>query len=898
MSLLKTSEFQVLSVESAEGSTLRGHGNPFVKTAHRHHFDYVRRQGYIYVRSRAISSRTNDNFDQFPASEIKAAYRTFIGKPVFVNHHNSNHRRARGFIIDAALHEDTNPDGTPDTWAEVLMEVDAVKFPRLAEACVKGDIARTSMGTDVRYSVCTACGNKAETPADYCNHIPKMKGMKLRRVNAATGRNEEVLIAEVCYGLGFFENSLLVEDPADPTAHSWVDDGGTPLQAAASKTAAAEDDAFVRRIYEEAQKIADANGESMALFDAADSFDGGSAEWYRNLVEVSGATPLHHHLVDIARERSQKTAGVAEVMDFLRGGRDAGHECSDCGSTFRWNPATMSFSCPQGHLDRPDLSAYAKTMGPAHPDDFSDIDQMNVGDLVWAQHDRMGHVPGLPAKVIEKTKDHVVIRYDHSGAEKTVTTEGLDYDWDIHPYTGKVGFALSRKVAHGETKAPAKVDTLRADRCPVCRDDEAFNGDKCSVCGHVEPPSNFRDPDLTKAQDFDRAQDAAPGQETPTFDPPGEMTTQDPNDPMAAPGAPGEKGSEGALECNACGEVFDGAEGQPEADPDVDPEGEEEPKANPFAKDTEQENPEDDQDEDLLADLKDDKPQPPDPNDQDPDQEEPAPPQEEAPVAGEVENAPSTPTEDSTCPVCGEGTLVPQMKDPAPAEPEEVESDEDDDQMSKEQVDMNQPNPAQQKRSALMRAVANQQRVIEAQRGQIGVLTAAVRDLVTAAGVQRNPRFASLMRQAADDTISMTTEQARQPAATDSPENQGSVPAAANTEVTPAATTDVSTSNVALPEDKPLDNLQDVTQAVQGTDAVDPDAVFNGDVRATPGSDQKMDPEGSGGWETTNPGSTNRAQSSIERFTASLRLARLQISLGQASGEDLTVAQSISNSGQ
>jgi 8-oxo-dGTP pyrophosphatase MutT (NUDIX family)/GNAT superfamily N-acetyltransferase len=45
-----------------------------------------------------------------------------------------------------------------------------------------------------------------------------MKGSKIVRRNAKTGRPEEQLIFETCYGLSFFENSLLVEDPADPTA--------------------------------------------------------------------------------------------------------------------------------------------------------------------------------------------------------------------------------------------------------------------------------------------------------------------------------------------------------------------------------------------------------------------------------------------------------------------------------------------------------------------------------------------------------------------------------------------------------------------------------------------------------------------------------------------------------
>lgn len=206
------------------------------RIAHRHHFKYTPRAGYLYVRSRMISSRCNDNFDEFPAEEIAKGYKTFIGKPVFVNHHNEDHHRMRGVIIDAALHRDTLPSGAPDTWVEGLMEVDAKRFPRLAKAIVKGDIDRTSMGCDVDYSICSVCANKATNPAEYCAHIPRMKGQRVYRADPVTGKKVGILVREICYGLRFFENSLLVEEPADPTAYfTGVDTSG--LDKAASKTA-------------------------------------------------------------------------------------------------------------------------------------------------------------------------------------------------------------------------------------------------------------------------------------------------------------------------------------------------------------------------------------------------------------------------------------------------------------------------------------------------------------------------------------------------------------------------------------------------------------------------------------------------------------------------------------
>lgn len=201
---------KVLIPETADRRELR-------RIAHKHDFKYEVRPGFLYVRSRAISSRCNDNFDEFPAEELEKAYASFKGKPVFVNHVNHDHNRARGVIIDAALHKDSNRDGSKDWWVEVLQEVDAVRFPRLAAEIIKGNIARTSMGCDVAYSLCSACGNKATSPAEYCKHIPGAKGQRIYRTTASGSKVGE-LIRETCFGLKFFENSLLVEPPADPTA--------------------------------------------------------------------------------------------------------------------------------------------------------------------------------------------------------------------------------------------------------------------------------------------------------------------------------------------------------------------------------------------------------------------------------------------------------------------------------------------------------------------------------------------------------------------------------------------------------------------------------------------------------------------------------------------------------
>lgn len=98
----------------------------------------------------------------------------------------------------------------------------------------------------------------------------------------------------------------------------------------------------------------------------------------------------------------------------------------------------------------------------------------------------------------------------------------------------------SRKTAYGEQVAPPKVDTLREENCPICGEDNAYNGNQCRVCGYVAPPSPFNDPDLSKAKAIDLRQ------EQENYD---QSQVPDPGRALAA-----EQG--GTLVCPVCGTEF------------------------------------------------------------------------------------------------------------------------------------------------------------------------------------------------------------------------------------------------------------------------------------------------------------------------------------------------------
>ena len=178
-------------------------------------FNFQPEPGYVYAVSRAISSRVNANYDGWPVDQIKKSYKTFIGRPIYVEHNNSDPERARGVILDAVYRESKLASGITDASVYCLMEVDAQTFPKLANAVMEGSLNAVSMGADVEGTQCSACGKYASKPAEYCTHIPRLKGRTVTVYKQ--GKRIESLVYESCIKPNFFELSF-VFDPADESA--------------------------------------------------------------------------------------------------------------------------------------------------------------------------------------------------------------------------------------------------------------------------------------------------------------------------------------------------------------------------------------------------------------------------------------------------------------------------------------------------------------------------------------------------------------------------------------------------------------------------------------------------------------------------------------------------------
>lgn len=144
--------------------------------------NYRTHEGYLYARVRAISSRINKNYDSWPTVELAGSpnlldkhlrghqasdkrltlaanksasygFSTFLGKPIFVDHNNSDPSRARGVVADSKFHIEpfkiakldpfysTSEAETyhfPPSWVELLLEIDSHSFPKFAQAIIDG----------------------------------------------------------------------------------------------------------------------------------------------------------------------------------------------------------------------------------------------------------------------------------------------------------------------------------------------------------------------------------------------------------------------------------------------------------------------------------------------------------------------------------------------------------------------------------------------------------------------------------------------------------------------------------------------------------------------------------------------------------------------------------------
>ena len=162
---------------------------------------------FVYARFKAIGAievdGPNANADAFPYGEFldnrpNYGYQSFIGKHAFVEHASDNINNSIGdlyhsylnrfntskfgnkewpvLLDDERAHVLANREPHEDGSIDVLMAVDRKLAPKIARMVETDSSQGCSMGTNIDYSECTVCGNRAYTEEKYCPHIRYSKG--------------------------------------------------------------------------------------------------------------------------------------------------------------------------------------------------------------------------------------------------------------------------------------------------------------------------------------------------------------------------------------------------------------------------------------------------------------------------------------------------------------------------------------------------------------------------------------------------------------------------------------------------------------------------------------------------------------------------------------------------
>jgi hypothetical protein len=501
--------------------------------------DYKTDDGYLYTRVRAISSRVNKNNDGWPSEELANSYLSFLHKPIFVDHHNADPKKARGVIVDSKLHVEEDLDKAssfdpyyssapenhkPPTWVELLLEVDARSFPHLAKAIISGDIDGVSMGANVDESICSICSNLATSPKDYCEHIQnKGASYPVDEDGHKTSRKAY----EDCQKISFFEISY-VFDPADETA--LVLDKKTAKFLVHAEAGDLNDDEL--EAYEQQQREMDKDRVPL------DEHDKLLEQFRKQLDEGStGILPNVQNEADAALSEENPARSMADrYQQYHEQKMREVPEYAEAYNRHEQNQAQdFANEAQQGIDSIPDLRdefhryLLNDPKRQITPDDFNysktavlvpGIDSAPNSYTCAACGQHVDAIEAFtPGMHQQKTGHNFVplISNQGQGAPTTTPSSGqvptfaavhcASCGSDIEDGSCPLGH---KTAEHPDPQfmlphAPHHVNTLRQEKpCPQCGSD--MEDGHCPVCNYETPPEGFDNPDLNKARELQENQ--------------------------------------------------------------------------------------------------------------------------------------------------------------------------------------------------------------------------------------------------------------------------------------------------------------------------------------------------------------------------------------------------------
>jgi hypothetical protein len=117
----------------------------------------------------SVKPMKNSNGDIFPRSELKKAYKNWVGKPLCLDHKSNSVDHIRGVIVDTVY------DDKHDRII-ALCALDKKNYGDLSDKVRTGVAASVSMGVAVGRAVCTDCYVVARSERDFCQHMKGKNG--------------------------------------------------------------------------------------------------------------------------------------------------------------------------------------------------------------------------------------------------------------------------------------------------------------------------------------------------------------------------------------------------------------------------------------------------------------------------------------------------------------------------------------------------------------------------------------------------------------------------------------------------------------------------------------------------------------------------------------------------
>lgn len=200
-----------ITSESAGGEARYLDANSWLPQAAEHYNISPNLNDYIIVPSPScITEMPNTNGDSFSKQELLRfkpehgclAYRTFVGKPMHIEHDNKDYRKAVGVILDCYLRPLRKFHGNHGIMYK-LNAIDRNRNPKLAEAILKREVNTFSMGAWYKSYTCSICGRRVgQNFGSVCNHT-RIKKPTYLSVDGA-------LVYRKCEDVTGFENSVVL----------------------------------------------------------------------------------------------------------------------------------------------------------------------------------------------------------------------------------------------------------------------------------------------------------------------------------------------------------------------------------------------------------------------------------------------------------------------------------------------------------------------------------------------------------------------------------------------------------------------------------------------------------------------------------------------------------------